>query len=115
MKKVAIIGAGLQAGRRCGPIVADPGFQVALVVDRDEAKAKRLADPIGAAASTDWRAAVDDPSIEAVLVLTYPDTHAEIGIAALEAGKDVLCEKPLTRTEEEASASSRPRPEPGVP
>jgi predicted dehydrogenase len=104
MKKVAIIGAGLQAKRRSGPIAEDPNYEVSIVIDRDEKKAKRLADSLAAAAAIDWRAAVDDPNISAVLVLTYPDTHAEIAIAALEAGKDVLCEKPLTRTEAEARA-----------
>ncbi len=104
MKKVAIIGAGLQAKRRSGPIADDPRFEISVVVDRDEKKAKRLADSLGAAVATDWRATVADPSISAILVLTYPDTHAEIAIAALQAGKDVLCEKPLTRTEAEARA-----------
>ena len=104
MKKVAIIGAGLQAKRRSGPIVDDRNYELALVVDRDEKRAKSLAEPLGAQVATDWRVAIDDPSISAVLVLTYPNTHAEIAIAALEAGKDVLCEKPLTRTEAEARA-----------
>src|SRR4051812_44463685 len=104
MKKVAIIGAGLQAKRRSGPIVDDRNYELALVVDRDEKRAKTLAEPLGAQVATDWRVAIADPEISAVLVLTYPDTHAEIAIAALEAGKDVLCEKPLTRTEDEARA-----------
>jgi predicted dehydrogenase len=104
MKKVALIGAGLQAKRRSGPIVDDPRFQIAAVIDRDEQKAERLARPLGAAAGTDWRAVVQGPDIDIVLVLTYPDTHAEIAIAALESGKDVLCEKPLTRTVDEARA-----------
>jgi predicted dehydrogenase len=101
---VALIGAGLQARRRAAPIAEDRRFKIATVIDRDEAKAKRLAEAYGAAAGTDWRAAVADPSIEIVQVLTYPDSHAEISIAALEAGKHVLCEKPLTRTEDEARA-----------
>jgi predicted dehydrogenase len=104
MKKVLVIGAGLQAKRRCAPIADDPRFQIAAVVDRDEKKAERLARTFGATAGTDWRELVRDPSIDIVLVLTYPDTHAEISIAALEAGKHVLCEKPLTRTLEEAEA-----------
>jgi predicted dehydrogenase len=103
-RKVAIIGAGLQARRRSGPIVEDPGYEIAIVVDRDQKKAERLAGPLGAKAATDWRPVTRDPSVDVVLVLTYPDTHAEISIAALEAGKDVLCEKPLTRTETEARA-----------
>jgi predicted dehydrogenase len=104
MKKVAIVGAGLQAKRRSTPIAEDPKHQVATVVDLDEKKAARLAGPLGAATSTDWKSVVRDPSIDIVLVLTYPDTHAEISIAALEAGKHVFCEKPLTRTEAEARA-----------
>jgi predicted dehydrogenase len=104
MKKVAIIGAGLQAKRRGPPIAEDPRFRVAAVVDRDAKRAEGLARTLGAEAGTDWRTVVADPDVEVVLVLTYPDTHADIAIAALEAGKHVLCEKPLTRTEDEARA-----------
>jgi predicted dehydrogenase len=106
MKKVAIIGAGLQARRRAPAIVADPGFQLAWIVDRNEERAAGLAAAFAkdARVATDWKAAVSDPSVDAVVVLTYPDTHAAISIAALEAGKDVLCEKPLCRTEDEAKA-----------
>jgi predicted dehydrogenase len=43
-----------------------------------------------------------DPEIEAVWVLSPPDLHAEHAVAALEAGKDVLCEKPLATTSADA-------------
>lgn len=102
MKKVAIVGAGLQAKRRVTPILESKEYELALVVDRDEGRAKSLAKPANAKTSTDWRAAIDDKDIAVVLVLTYPDTHAEISIAAMNAGKDVLCEKPLTRTIKDA-------------
>ncbi len=46
-------------------------------------------------AVTDWRAVIEDPEIDIVDVSTPNDTHAEIAIAALRAGKAVLCEKPL--------------------
>jgi predicted dehydrogenase len=101
-KRVAIIGAGLQARRRLPAIIQDPDYEVALIVDRKEEKAATLAKETGASISTDWRVAIDDKSIDVVLVLTYPDSHAAISIAALEAGKDVLCEKPLSQFEEDA-------------
>ncbi|TDD97268.1 Gfo/Idh/MocA family protein [Jiangella asiatica] len=53
---------------------------------------------------TDWRQLVARDDVELVDVCTPGDTHAEIAIAALEAGKHVLCEKPLANTVEEAEA-----------
>lgn len=50
----------------------------------------------------DWREVVNDPEIDVVDVATANDTHAEIAVAALEAGKAVMCEKPLARTLAEA-------------
>lgn len=44
---------------------------------------------------TDWREVVNDPQIDIVDINTPNDTHAEIAIAAAQAGKHVLCEKPL--------------------
>jgi predicted dehydrogenase len=53
---------------------------------------------------TDWRRLLERDDIDLVDVCTPGDTHAEIAIAALEAGKHVLCEKPLANTVEEAEA-----------
>ena len=52
--------------------------------------------------STDWKAAVTRADIDAVDIVTPNDSHAQIAIAALEAGKHVMCEKPLARTGAEA-------------
>ena len=53
---------------------------------------------------TDWRRIIERDDVDLVDVCTPGDTHAEIAIAALEAGKHVLCEKPLANTVEEAEA-----------
>jgi predicted dehydrogenase len=53
-------------------------------------------------ATTDWRRVVDDPSIDVVDIATPNHLHAEIAIAAAQAGKHIICEKPLARTGDEA-------------
>jgi predicted dehydrogenase len=53
---------------------------------------------------TDWKALLRRDDVQLVDVCTPGDTHAEIAIAALEAGKHVLCEKPLANTVDEAKA-----------
>ncbi|MBB1482949.1 Gfo/Idh/MocA family oxidoreductase [Tessaracoccus sp. MC1865] len=53
---------------------------------------------------TDWRAVIERDDVDIVDICTPGDTHAEIAIAALEAGKHVLCEKPLANTVAEAEA-----------
>jgi predicted dehydrogenase len=55
-------------------------------------------------AATDWRAVVERPDIDIVDVSTPGDSHAEIAIAAAQAGKAVFCEKPLANTLKEARA-----------
>jgi predicted dehydrogenase len=56
---------------------------------------------------TSWQALVERDDIDLIDVCTPGHTHAEIAIAALEAGKHVLCEKPLANTVEEAEAMNR--------
>ena len=102
MKKVALIGAGLQATRRLGPILEDVECRLVAVVDHNEAKAKRVAGNTGARVASDWRAVVRRGDVDLAVVLTYPDSHAEISIEAMRAGCDVLCEKPLARSLDEA-------------
>src|SRR3954471_15361807 len=63
---------------------------------RDEAKAKAFADRWGyESVETDWRRLLARKDIDAVDICTPNNTHAEIAIAAAQAGKMILCEKPL--------------------
>lgn len=66
------------------------------VCGRDPAKTATAAARFGwETASTDWREVAADPEIDLIDITTPNDTHAEIAVAAAEAGKAVLCEKPL--------------------
>jgi predicted dehydrogenase len=69
--------------------------------ERVAAAAARLGWP---AWETDWKRLVQRDDVDLVDVCTPGSTHAEISVAALEAGKHVLCEKPLANTVEEARA-----------
>jgi predicted dehydrogenase len=79
--------------------------RLAAVCGRDKAAAQAVADRFGwAAAETDWRALIDRDDVDLVDISAPGDLHAPIAIAALEAGKHVLCEKPLANTLAEAEA-----------
>lgn len=77
----------------------------AVLAGRDPVAAAAAADRLGwSSVETDWRRVVERDDVQLVDVCTPGDTHAEIAIAALEAGKHVLCEKPLANTVAEAAA-----------
>jgi predicted dehydrogenase len=79
--------------------------RMAAICGRDRAAVAAAAERLGWAAwETDWKRLVDRDDVELVDVCTPGSSHAEISIAALEAGKHVLCEKPLANTVEEARA-----------
>jgi len=54
--------------------------------------------------ATDWRSLLERDDIDIIDIVTPGDTHAQIAIAALDAGKHVLCEKPLANSVDEAEA-----------
>ena len=73
------------------------------VAARDGAKAAGFAEMWGyARVEPDWRALVAAPDIDVIDICVPNDLHAEIAIAAAQAGKMVTCEKPLARTAAEA-------------
>ncbi|MDG4764894.1 Gfo/Idh/MocA family oxidoreductase [Solwaraspora sp. WMMD406] len=77
--------------------------RMAAVCGRDEAQVAQAADRLGwESHTTDWRALVARDDIDVIDICTPGDSHAEIAIAALAAGKHVLCEKPLANTVAEA-------------
>ncbi|MFJ9038350.1 Gfo/Idh/MocA family protein [Streptomyces sp. NPDC102406] len=79
--------------------------RLAAVCGRDGAAVRAAADRLGwAAAETDWRVLIERDDVDLVDICTPGDSHAEIAVAALEAGKHVLCEKPLANSVEEAEA-----------
>ncbi|RHA38298.1 Gfo/Idh/MocA family protein [Cellulomonas rhizosphaerae] len=78
---------------------------MAVVAGRNEAAVRAAAATQGwRDVETDWKALVGRDDVDLVDVCTPGDTHAEIAIAALEAGKHVLCEKPLANSVAEAEA-----------
>lgn len=79
--------------------------RMALICGRDTGKVADAADRLGwDAYTTDWRDLISRDDIDVVDVCTPGDSHAEIALAALAAGKHVLCEKPLANTVAEARA-----------
>lgn len=89
--------------RRRAPAIKDcRETELAFIADRTGAKAEAAAKSFGCAALKTWQEAVAREDVGVVLVCTPPHVHAEITIAALQAGKHVLCEKPLARSLAEA-------------
>jgi len=78
------------------------GRELRAVSDLDGARCARVAS--GAVVERDWRDLIKRDDVDAVIVSTPPSLHAEMTIAALRAGKHVICEKPLARTVKECAA-----------
>ncbi|CAM5585416.1 MULTISPECIES: Gfo/Idh/MocA family protein [Streptomyces] len=103
----AFMGAAHSQGwRTVGRVFDLPRTPVlAAICGRDATAVRAAADRHGwATAETDWRALIARDDIDLVDICTPGDSHAEIALAALAAGKHVLCEKPLANTVEEAEA-----------
>ncbi|QKJ20406.1 Gfo/Idh/MocA family protein [Microbacterium hominis] len=110
--RVAMIGYGFMGSahsvgwRQAPRMFALPAeAEMAVIVGRNADAVAEAAHTWGwAESATDWREVIARPDIDIVDIVTPGDSHAEIAIAALEAGKHVLCEKPLANTVEEAEA-----------
>lgn len=112
---VAFLGAGNYAGRVLIPAFKAAGATLHTVVSGSGVSAVHHGRKQGfAEASTDTDAVLADPAVDAVVIATRHDAHAGQVLAALRAGKQVFCEKPLCLTHEELAAieaEARARPQ----
>ncbi|WP_458116544.1 Gfo/Idh/MocA family protein [Arthrobacter sp. D2-10] len=110
--RVAIIGYSFMGSIHAQAWTTAPRFfdlgttpQLAVVCGRNNHAATEFARKFGIErVETDWRTVIQDPDIDVVDICTPGKLHAPIAIAALNAGKHVLCEKPLANTVDDAQA-----------
>ena len=103
--KIGIIGCGKIAQVRHIPeYAANPHAEIYGFYDINQARAQELAQKYGGKVFASYEELLADPAIEAVSVCVANHAHAEISIAALKAGKHVLCEKPMAVTLEDCEA-----------
>ncbi|WP_328993096.1 Gfo/Idh/MocA family oxidoreductase [Kribbella sp. NBC_01245] len=103
----AFMGAAHSQAWRSAPRFFDLPLNpvMSVLCGRDKNAVEQAAGKLGwDSVETDWRDVLTRDDVQVVDVCTPGDTHAEIAIAALEAGKHVLCEKPLANTVAEAEA-----------
>ncbi len=105
---IGIIGCGgIAQGKHLPSLAKQPLARIVAFCDIVEARATEAAEQYGAEGAkvyTDYKQLLQDSSIDVIHVCTPNDSHAVISIDALEAGKHVLCEKPMAKTTEEARA-----------
>jgi predicted dehydrogenase len=104
MKKAGfgLIGCGTWGTVHARTFAASPSIRFAATCDQDEGRAVRFAQQYGAERYfADWHDLLASPDIQAVSIATPDFAHGEIVLAAIEAGKHVLVEKPLATTVEE--------------
>ena len=100
MIRVSVVGAGIMGADHARIVAEDlSGAVLQVVCDASETRAREIADRYGAAdAATDSEATIARNDVDAIIVASPDETHARLSLAAIAAGKPVLCEKPLAPT-----------------
>lgn len=106
--RVAVIGAGSIANFHLTSYAANPDVRIVGIHDLNVERAREVAATYGAERVFETLdELLGDPTVEAVSICTWNDSHSRLAVAALDAGKHVLVEKPLSRTLAEAEDVER--------
>jgi predicted dehydrogenase len=112
---LAVVGAGYWGPNLVRNALQSPVTRLTAICDADPVRAERVASGFaGVEAVDELRRLLDDPFVEAIAVATPPATHLEVAMAAIEAGKHVLIEKPLAASYSEGRALVNAAEEQGV-
>lgn len=108
MLKADLIGVGIIGSGRAGRVHAAnfasnvPEARLVSLYDLNELSVRECGEKWNVNAYTDLDSFLQDPALDAVVIATPTPTHARLVVAAAEAGKDILCEKPLALNDDEA-------------
>ncbi|MBA2341243.1 MAG: Gfo/Idh/MocA family oxidoreductase [Pyrinomonadaceae bacterium] len=112
---IGIIGAGFARTTQIPGFLNCENTRVVAIASRTRQSAERVAGEFNIPiVADDWRKVVEHPDIDLISIVTPPVTHAEMTFAALDAGKSVLCEKPMAMNAEEAKRMRRRAEERGA-
>lgn len=101
---IGVLGCGRIARQAVlDPAQSVPGIEVVAVGSRDPQRAAAYADEHGISHSGDYKSLMSNPDVDVVYITLPPSHHADAAIRALEAGKHVLCEKPLAANAADAA------------
>ncbi|WP_020667070.1 Gfo/Idh/MocA family protein [Amycolatopsis nigrescens] len=113
--RVGVIGAAYAANSHLPVLTGLPGFEVVAVATSRAATADAAAERFGVARPVEgYQRLCRDPDVELVVVATRPRLHREMALAAIEAGKHVLCEAPLAMTVAEGEEMAQAAEKAGV-
>ncbi|KAB2858546.1 MAG: Gfo/Idh/MocA family oxidoreductase [Anaerolineae bacterium] len=99
---IGIIGTGWGV-RVQVPAFRLAGLEISAIAGRQAEKTAKIGTELGIpVATTDWREVVSHPDVQVVSITTPPNLHLEMVLAALDAGKHVICEKPTAMNAAEA-------------
>ena len=105
---VAIVGCGGMGRTHARSLVKRDDVHFRILVDVRVEAAQALQKEVNAEfIATDFEDALEDPGVDIILICTHHHLHAPISIAAVQAGKNVFCEKPLALTLEECENVAR--------
>ena len=103
MLNFGLIGCGAYGQVHARVYQSDPRTNLRAIWSRTSARREDVARRFGCRAADDWREIVEDPAVDCVAIATPDHAHTEYAVAALDAGKHVLLEKPMAMSSAECA------------